>query len=817
MSILTDLVGLTSDSTSNDPLIQAWKMIKGQQQDDPANAQPVTHKVTYNPDGSQDHTVNASVAKPVEPAQDYNSYIAQQESGANPNIGYHDPNKRSAYGTYGITAQSYQDFQAANPAFAVKDITSLSPEEQRAANDVLKAQYAQQLTAKGVDPTEANLRLAHLLGAGGAHQYLTQGTFNQAAMDANGGPEQLQKIAQQRLASAGGQLPQQAQAQAPARPVPPQQPGVQLAASGPTSDVGPTPNEMAVGMLNRQNGQQQGPIAPGQTTQDVSARPGETMQQVEQAGPPTSAMGPDAWVTRFATAQQNPKMVAQIAYDPNAPKWVREMAEQNLGTQIQNKREQQTAEQLVNQSVQSGDMKPLAGAMNSQDGSWVKYYLFNRLGLGSAAQNEANKLGLMDKTVAATGPDGEYGLLKVNGRGDPVGGVRADGTPLTQQEALQWASLGEKNSSMLKTAQTQAQQAAANLGEKMRANEIGGFKYAPGAIDQAMVNAYQSTYANITGGRRPFGITSNAQSAISAQTPTSTNQPAANQPAANQPAANQPAVKDSAYYNQIENYGEQRPDDTPNTLNRRRNELAKIDPAAVHSDAQAVANYDQDPKALNRGQTYRQFVLTEARKINPNYSDIDYGKNKKVIEEYNSTKPNTAGANLVALNTVIGHGQEVLDANADLRNMRIPAVNRITNTISTAFGDGRTITFDAAKDIYAGEVVKVIRGNGGALADQEAAKAHVMSQSNPEQLTSVIKEYNKLFASKVDALRGPYERTGRKDFDNFLMEPTKKALAEANAEKAARHPTAGGTPAGYSDKDKEARYQAWKARQGQQR
>lgn len=799
MSILTDLVGLTSNSTSDDPLIQAWKMIKGQQQDDPANAQPVTHKVTYNPDGSQDHTVNASVpAQPVAPTQDYNSYIAQQESGNNPNIGYHDPSKSSAYGEYGITAPAYQDIQAANPAFAGRDITTLSPAEQTEANNVLRAQYAQQLQAKGVDPTEANLRLAHLLGAGGAHQYLTQGTFNDQAIAANGGQEKLQQLANARLTSAGGQPPQVAQQapQAPQGPAQPVQPGVQLAAGPATSDVGPTPTETAVGMLSRQN-QQTGPVAPGQTVNDTA--------QPEQAGPPTSAMGPDAWVTRFATAQQDPKMIANIAYDPNAPKWVRSMAEQNLGTQIQNKREAQVAQELVNQSVQTGDMRALAPAMAKEDGSWVKYYLFNRLGLGSAAQNEAVKLGLMDKTVQAMGPNGEYGLLKMNGRGEPVGGVRADGTALTPEEALDWASRGSAGAGLLKTAQTQAQQAAANLGEKMRANEVAGFKYPPGAIDQAMANAYQSTFANITGGKRPPGMPATGQTA----------QPSsATQAAPTTVAGEQPGVKDQIYYNQIEHYGEQRPDDTPSTLKRRRDELAKIDPAAVHSDAQAVANYEQNPSALNRGQTYRQFVITEARKINPNYNDIDYAKNKKVIEEYNSTKPNTAGSNLVALNTVIGHGQEVLDANADLRNMRIPAVNRVTNAISTAFGDGRTLTFDAAKDIYAGEVVKVIRGNGGAMADQEAAKSHILSQSNPEALAGVIKEYNKLFASKVDALRGPYERTGRKDFDAFLMEPTKKALAEANAEKAARHPGAGGGKA-YSDKEKEARYQAWKARQGQ--
>jgi hypothetical protein len=122
------------------------------------------------------------------------------ESGANPNIGYHNPAKSSAYGTYGITAPQYQEIQQQNPAFANRPITSLTPQEQGQANMASRDVYARQLAAKGVDPTEENIRMAHLLGAGGTNQYLRDGTFNQAAIQANQGEANLRRMVEQRRA-----------------------------------------------------------------------------------------------------------------------------------------------------------------------------------------------------------------------------------------------------------------------------------------------------------------------------------------------------------------------------------------------------------------------------------------------------------------------------------------------------------------------------------------------------------------------------------------------------------------------------------------
>ena len=176
--------------------------------------------------------------QPVNPVEAYNRYTQQMESGANPNIGYHDPNKSTAYGAYGITQPQYQEIQRANPQFAGRDISTLTPQEQTQANTTSRDVYAQQLQAKGVEPTEGNLRLAHFLGAGGARQFLNNGTISPEAAAANGGEDRVRQIAMQRLNG----------------PVAPGQMRSPMIAGTPSSDVALTPTEQAIARMSQTPG-----------------------------------------------------------------------------------------------------------------------------------------------------------------------------------------------------------------------------------------------------------------------------------------------------------------------------------------------------------------------------------------------------------------------------------------------------------------------------------------------------------------------------------------------------------------------------------
>jgi hypothetical protein len=170
-------------------------------------------------------------AQPAVPSQDYLRGIAQMESGNRP-MGYHDPAKSSAYGTYGMTNAAYQDVQRADPRFANRPITELTPDQQTQAASVYTGQNARYLQSYGVEPTQENLRLAHFLGAKGASDYLKTGAVSPAAAEANGGEERVRQIANQRL-----------QPQGPVAPG--ARPPVMIAGSA-SSDVGLTPTEQAV-------------------------------------------------------------------------------------------------------------------------------------------------------------------------------------------------------------------------------------------------------------------------------------------------------------------------------------------------------------------------------------------------------------------------------------------------------------------------------------------------------------------------------------------------------------------------------------------
>ena len=280
----------------------------------------------------------ASPTAPVAP----DTYTSQQESGGNYNIGYHFPandqgaRTSTAFGAYGITAPAYKDIQAANPYFAGKDITTLTPEEQDQAQATYKQVLGKQLQAYNVQPTEENLRGAHFLGAKGLSDYLQTGAISPAAAAANGGEENVRKIIQGRLAN---------------------QPSPSSGAVAPTA-----------------------PVAPGQ---EFNVTP-----PTEQAGPPTSAMTEQGWAQRFILAQGNPTAMASIQADPNTPDWMKVMAADEQYTRMDQQKKLQQATTDVQKDVQTGDYNSLFRKITKGDeqGSIMKAALLKFVGLDDMAK-----------------------------------------------------------------------------------------------------------------------------------------------------------------------------------------------------------------------------------------------------------------------------------------------------------------------------------------------------------------------------------------------------------------------------------------------
>ena len=412
---------------------------------------PVTEKITYNADGTQKVTISGtpealsaanpntptvSAPGPVAPTEpqggmtpdQYNAYIARNESGNRPDIGYHMPGKSSAFGTYGITNAAYQDVQRADPQFAGRPITSLSPQEQTQAQDVYTKQNTRYLQNYGVEPTQGNLALAHFLGAKGAADYIREGKISQAAAAANGGEERVRQIAEQRRALGQSPVSGAATQEAPAAVVP-----------------APAPAPVA-----------QGPAVPGMAPQGgvqiddlgnktVTTPTGETFvvgpdnQPLMNRGVAVEQMG--AFGQDFIKNQSNPQGLLTIADDKSGryTDFERQLARDQIVDNLRYQKMEKQGQQMAKDAIQNNDGRALAKILQDRGegvtaGGIAKAFLYSLIGFQSGAKDVVNKMGVGATWQQTRDQAGNSALIKVSADGLPMEGFDNTGAKLSTQQ-----------------------------------------------------------------------------------------------------------------------------------------------------------------------------------------------------------------------------------------------------------------------------------------------------------------------------------------------------------------------------------------------
>lgn len=349
--------------------------------------------------------IAAPMAAPVSP--DYAAYTQQQESGARPDIGFHyQPNAQgqrtsTAYGAYGLTAPAYQDVQTMAPEFANRPITSLTPDEQTRALQLYTQKNSQALRQYGVDPNEANIRLAHFLGARGASEYLSTGAISPAAAAANGGEERVRQIAQQRLAGSA------APASAAAAPM----------AATPVAPTAPTAPLMSPAV---------GAGAEG------TAGEAEAQMQMRNAG------------TALAAAGSDPRKLTAIYNNDTLPESVRSAAADTAMRQMQFDQGQKKVEARVKDAIQNNDMRGIEKLLKQEGdtGSIAKAFLYSLIGFKSGAEAEVAKMNLPKAWAPAQDAKGESGMVLYSTSGMPLKGLKSNGAEMTPQELVSYSSVG---------------------------------------------------------------------------------------------------------------------------------------------------------------------------------------------------------------------------------------------------------------------------------------------------------------------------------------------------------------------------------------
>ncbi len=129
--------------------------------------------------------------------------------------------------------------------------------------------------------------------------------------------------------------------------------------------------------------------------------------------------------------------------NPNSqvPDYIRSAAQDDI---IQNYRQQAikagVEEKVNNAATNPQEMLKVFDEFKrskSEDGSYLRAYLLNRLGFSEAANDEMSKLGWGSKYEHTTLGNGEEAMVKYSTKGEPIAGISANGKKLTPKELIE--------------------------------------------------------------------------------------------------------------------------------------------------------------------------------------------------------------------------------------------------------------------------------------------------------------------------------------------------------------------------------------------
>lgn len=217
---------------------------------------------------------------------------------------------------------------------------------------------------------------------------------------------------------------------------------------------------------------QNGPMDPAQKARLLGTAPQRPMAPVAPAAGPTPAQAqqlaanaqttpvavdPDArWTEEFRANQNNPQALAYLYSEKSgAPEYIRRAAGDQLKMNFQQEQEKKKADEVINGAMQkaaAGNGSDFARLLQQQkgEGSYVKAYLFQRLGLADLAKAEQAKLGAENKWMPAMGLNGERAMIHYASNGQPLSGYDNTGRQLSGDELAAFSV----NSSVAKGAVT---------------------------------------------------------------------------------------------------------------------------------------------------------------------------------------------------------------------------------------------------------------------------------------------------------------------------------------------------------------------------
>ncbi|MHB8501525.1 MAG: hypothetical protein ACYDHE_11345 [Candidatus Acidiferrales bacterium] len=194
--------------------------------------------------------------------------------------------------------------------------------------------------------------------------------------------------------------------------------------------------------------------------------------------------------------------------------------------------------------------------------------------------------------------------------------------------------------------------------------------------------------------------------------------------------------------------------------------------AAVPPDFEsmyAIGHYDADLNTLtNRPmkgmpQRDKNSALAYIRTfINPNFDQKNYDAVKGMEKEFASTRPNTAGGNLMSFNAAIGHTGQLYQASQLLAKNDLTALNLMANAVGAATGKSAPKVYDGIRTVLAGEAGRLMKQAAPDVKEMNDINTALDRSSSPQQFKDVTSAFAHAFLTKGEqSIWQYYNYTGK--------------------------------------------------------
>lgn len=154
--------------------------------------------------------------------------------------------------------------------------------------------------------------------------------------------------------------------------------------------------------------------------------------------------------------------------------------------------------------------------------------------------------------------------------------------------------------------------------------------------------------------------------------------------------------------------------------------------------ARSMAAYKLAPiQARSMATAQGRNLMNQVLAVNPGFDIGRYEERYKTMKDLAPSGP--LGQQAQALNTLIEHSNDMLDAADALKNGSFTPGNAAYNKIATWFGRPEANNFKQLRQYVVGETVKLIRGGGGSEEDVKAARDTLNEANSPEELSGAIR------------------------------------------------------------------------------